>query len=172
MTLCALLNRAGEEAEREARRALLRCCASTAWADGMLRNRPFRDDAAVLRKADEVWATLTQSDYLQAFSGHPRIGADKPQLRERFASTATWSSGEQAAVAHASEAVLDRLKELNDAYEARFGYLFIVCATGKSAQEMLQLLEDRMSNDPDTELAIAAAEQAKITKIRLEKLGT
>ena len=99
-----------------------------------------------------------------------RIGADLDALRKKFASTATWASGEQSGVASADEETLRALQQGNIDYEARYGFIFIVCATGKSAGEMLAILQSRLNNDPETELRIAAAEQAKITRIRLEKL--
>jgi 2-oxo-4-hydroxy-4-carboxy-5-ureidoimidazoline decarboxylase len=108
---------------------------------------------------------------IEALAHHPRIGADLDELRKKYASTADWASGEQAGAASASEATLRALQAGNIAYEARFGHLFVVCATGKSASEMLALLEARLHNDAQTELRIAAAEQAKITRIRLEKLA-
>ena len=120
--------------------------------------------------ADTIWWDLGDGDWLEAFTHHPRIGADVAKLRERFAATASWSEGEQAAVGQASEEVLQALAEANVAYEARYGYLFIVCATGKSAAEMLAILQERMDNPPANELRIAAGEQAKITHLRLEKL--
>jgi 2-oxo-4-hydroxy-4-carboxy-5-ureidoimidazoline decarboxylase len=157
--------------EGEARAALARCCGASRWIEGMLARRPFGDDRALAAAADEVWSTMAREDILDAFSHHPRIGADLDKLRERFSSTKAWSSGEQEGVAAASEETLLALRDGNAAYEARYGHIFIVCATGKSADEMLSLLRARMNNAPSDELAIAAAEQAKITKIRLSKLG-
>ena len=126
--------------------------------------------AELFGMAERTWWRLAQSDWREAFTHHPRIGADVAKLRERFAATASWSEGEQAAVGQASEEVLQALAEANVAYEARYGYLFIVCATGKSAAEMLAILQERMDNPPANELRIAAGEQAKITHLRLEKL--
>lgn len=157
--------------EATARAALTRCCGAQRWVEGMLARRPFGDDEAVLRAADEVWATMEREDILEAFAHHPRIGANLDELRKRFASTSTWSSSEQAGVQAASEETLSALRDGNVAYEARFGHIFIVCATGKSAAEMLALLRERMPNDPAHELRVAAAEQAKITIIRLNKLS-
>jgi 2-oxo-4-hydroxy-4-carboxy-5-ureidoimidazoline decarboxylase len=157
--------------EATARAALTRCCGAQRWVEGMLARRPFGDDEAVLRAADEVWATMEREDILEAFAHHPRIGANLDELRKRFASTSTWSSSEQAGVQAASEETLSALRDGNVAYEARFGHIFIVCATGKSAAEMLALLRERMPNDPAHELRVAAAEQAKITRIRLNKLS-
>ena len=150
--------------------SLLRCCGSSMWAKKMCAAHPFAHEEEVYRQADELWGSLGKDDFLEAFSHHPQIGASKEALREKFQSTEVWSSSEQAGVAQANEAVLDRLLHGNKAYLERFGYIFIVCATGKTAKEMSELLEMRLPNDPDIELRIAAQEQAKITRIRLEKL--
>lgn len=157
-------------AERDAQAALTRCCGARRWVSGMLARRPFGGDDALLRAADEVWASMEEADVLEAFAHHPRIGASMDELKKRFATTSGWASGEQAGAQGASEEVLRALRDGNVAYEARFGFLFIVCATGKSAEEMLGLLRARIDNERDDELRIAAAEQAKITKIRLGKL--
>jgi allantoinase len=163
------LDRLNGLAPEEARAELLRCCGARRWADRMADRRPFASEADLLEAADAVWAGLDRSDRLEAFAAHPRIGG-LDALRARFASTAAWTEGEQAGVAGAPEATLRALAEGNRDYEARFGYLFIVCATGKTAVEMLGLLRSRLGNDPETELAIAAAEQAAITRVRLRKL--
>ena len=154
----------------DVRATLTRCCGATRWVDGMIQARPFADKATLHQVADTVWATMGRTDILEAFDHHPRIGADLDQLRAKFASTADLAGNEQSGVEDADEAVLRRLRDGNIAYEARFGHIFIVCATGKSAAEMLALLEARMDNSPDDELRIAAGEQAKITHLRLEKL--
>jgi 2-oxo-4-hydroxy-4-carboxy-5-ureidoimidazoline decarboxylase len=153
--------RAGEE--------LLRCCGSTRWVDGMLSRRPFLSKAMAFAASDAAWAATAEKDWLEAFSHHPRIGG-KDALRAKFAATQTWAQGEQAGAAAADEKTLDALAKGNADYEAKFGFIFIVCATGKSAAEMLALLNARLPNDRQKELLNAAAEQAKITKIRLEKL--
>jgi 2-oxo-4-hydroxy-4-carboxy-5-ureidoimidazoline decarboxylase len=153
----------------DARAALLRCCGSRRWADVLTARRPFASPDALFAAADEVWHGLGRDDWLEAFAAHPRIG-DVEALRKKFASTAAWCAGEQAGVAGATEEVLQALAEDNRRYEDRFGYFFIVCATGKSAEEMLHLLRERLPNDPAEELKVAAAEQAKITRLRLEKL--
>lgn len=139
------------------------------------RARNARDDgsyesAAALEQAAEVALDqLDRDDWLEAFSHHPRIG-DAASLRQRFgARSGAWSEGEQSAAAGADDAVLAALADANRRYEQRFGYVFIVCATGKSAEEMLALLEARLGNPAEQELAIAAAEQRKITRLRLEK---
>jgi len=119
--------------------------------------------------AGETWNKLTPGDWKEAFSHHPKIG-DIKSLRQKFASTAQWAEGEQSGVAQTSERVLRELAEGNNLYEAKFGYIFIVCATGKGAEEMLEMLNRRLSNYPEEEIRIAAEEQRKITRLRLEKL--
>jgi OHCU decarboxylase len=140
--------------------ALLACCGSRRWARAVAARRPFASREALLTAADEVWGALGPDDWLEAFAAHPRIG-------ERAAG---WSAGEQAAAAGAASTTVVRLAEANREYEARFGHIFIVCATGRGAEEMLGALEARMQNEPGAELRIAAAEQAKITRLRLDKL--
>lgn len=153
----------------EAARALERCCGASRWVARMLDSRPFVDVTHLHTRADEVWAQMGEVDILEAFSHHPRIG-DLQSLQKKFATTAQWASGEQGGVSGAAGDILEALAEGNRRYEEKFGYIFIVCATGKSAAEMLELLTLRLPHDPGQELAIAAAEQAKITHIRLEKL--
>jgi 2-oxo-4-hydroxy-4-carboxy-5-ureidoimidazoline decarboxylase len=155
--------------EAEARAAFLRCCGSRSWAARMAGRRPFPTEADLFVSAEEDWRGLTREDWLEAFAAHPRIG-DLDSLRQKFAATAAWPEGEQAGVRGAPEEVLRALAEGNGAYEARFGYLFIVCATGKTAEEMLALLRRRLANGPDEELLLAAAEQEQITRLRLQKL--
>ena len=157
--------------EVRAREALLRCCASPEWVDAMIAARPFGSEARLLQVADDVWWALPREAWFDAFAGHPRIGADVDALREKFAATQSWSSEEQAGVAQATQATLDALVAGNVAYEKRFGYIFIVCATGKTAAQMLSLLEARLDNHPEAELRVAAEEQRKITHIRLAKIG-
>lgn len=153
-----------------ARAVLTRCCGAARWVEGMLAQRPFASRSAMLAAGAEVWARLNQKDYLEAFAHHPEIGADLELLRNKFATTADWASAEQSGAANASEATLRALRDGNAAYRRHFGYSFIVCATGKSAQQMLDLLNARLDHSPEHELACAAAEQAKITHLRLEKL--
>jgi 2-oxo-4-hydroxy-4-carboxy-5-ureidoimidazoline decarboxylase len=155
--------------KEEAYAALLRCCGSTRWAEQMAARRPFASAKELFAAARATWQGLARQDWLEAFAAHPKIG-DLEALRGKFAATAAWSAAEQAGVAGAAEATLRALAEANRAYEARFGHLFLVCATGKSAEQMLALLQQRLSNGPDEELRIAAAEQEKITRLRLEKL--
>lgn len=135
----------------------------------MLAARPFANDEAVENVAHDIADVLIREDWLEAFAAHPRIG-DVATLRERFANTKDWSDGEQAGVELASEATIRELARLNDQYFEKFGYIFIVCATGKSADQILQLLRKRLPNDPTTELALSSAEQRQITILRLRKL--
>lgn len=146
------------------RTAFTRCCAASRWVDGMLARRPFADDAAVFAAADEIWRTLSPADWREAFAAHPRIG-------ERAAAGA-WSRREQAGMETASAEIARRLADGNRRYEERFGHVFLICATGRSAEEMLAALERRLTNDPATELQEAATEHAAITRLRLAKLVT
>ncbi len=147
--------------------ALLRCCGSMRWARRMAAARPFASFDAMMATADAVSVSLEAEDWLEAFRAHPRIGSAGGS-----AASETWSEQEQAGVRFADTAVRDRLAEANRHYEARFGYIFIVCATGRSAAGMLATLEQRLANDPDTELRTASEEQRKITRLRIEKLLT
>jgi 2-oxo-4-hydroxy-4-carboxy-5-ureidoimidazoline decarboxylase len=154
--------------EADARAFLSTCCGSTQWVDRMLRRRPFGSTEHLLAVARAEWFALTPDDWREAFRHHPKIG-DRASIGARFPRTAQLSGDEQRGVAGASDAVLDALAEGNRAYDVKFGYIFIVCATGKSADEMLGLLSQRLQNDAHTELLIAAGEQAKITELRLQR---
>ena len=155
----------------EASTQLTQCCAAEAWVARMIAVRPFSSLDHVVTAAGEHWVGLSEGDYLQAFDAHPKIG-DVNSLREKYADTKAMAGGEQSGVNSAGEDVIQRLSEGNTAYQDKFGFIFIVCATGKSAEEMLALLEARRPNSRDDELTNAAAEQAKITEIRLRKLLT
>jgi len=135
----------------------------------MMARRPFGSADALQTAARDVWAALTPDDWREAFRHHPRIG-DRASLRAKFAATRHLAEREQSGVDGAPDDVIDALAEANRAYEARFGYIFIVCATGKSASEMLAILRSRLQNDPATEIGIAAEEQAKITEIRIKSI--
>jgi 2-oxo-4-hydroxy-4-carboxy-5-ureidoimidazoline decarboxylase len=150
----------------EAQTMLRQCCGSTRWVDAMMARRPFGSQEALLAAAREVWFALSPADWQEAFADHPKIG-DREALRHRFADTRHLASREQAGVAGAAEDVLTALAEGNRAYEERFGYIFIVCATGLTADEMLARLRERLPNEPDTELRVAAEQQARITALRL-----
>ena len=152
--------------DADARALLTRACGSSRWVDRMMARRPFGSDARLLRTARIEWFGLTEPDWLEAFSHHPQIG-DRASLAARFPATHELSSREQSAVAFANAGVLDQFAKANQEYLDRFGFMFIVCATGKSAEEMLQLLRDRLGNDRATELRTAAEEQARITALRL-----
>ncbi|HVZ72951.1 MAG TPA: 2-oxo-4-hydroxy-4-carboxy-5-ureidoimidazoline decarboxylase [Polyangia bacterium] len=156
--------------EADARAALTRCCGAARWVTGMLARRPFSSTSVLHASADEVWAAMKRDDVLEAFAHHPRIGGSATAVAAPEAQA--WSSQEQARVADAGAETRAALVSANERYFARFGYIFIVCATGKSADEMLALLEARLPNDPERELDVAAAEQAKITHLRLEKLAS
>jgi len=144
-----------------AARALLRCCGSTTWAARVAASRPFHDLDRLLEAADAAWRSLDRGDWLEAFAAHPRIGQQP---------TSAWASQEQAGTAQAAAEVRDRLAAANREYEARFGYIFMVCAAGRSAVEMLAALEQRLAHDPQRELPIAAEEQRRIMRLRLAKL--
>lgn len=149
--------------------ALAICCGAAAWVATLNEQFPFASPAALYEAAERTWYRLTEADWREAFLHHPKIG-DVDALKEKFASTATWAAGEQGAVKQASLDTLEALAVGNAAYEYKFDYIFIVCATGKSATEMLALLQARLPNAPSQELKIAMGEQAKITRLRLEKL--
>jgi len=149
--------------------ALLSCCGSTAWARGMAARRPFATKEALLEAALAVEATLSRDDWLEAFRAHPRIGSAKDVAKQGDA-TRGWTSAEQAGMSTAEADVKAAIAEGNRAYEERFGHIYIVCATGKSAHELLHILQARLQSDSTTELGNAAQEQRKITRIRLEKL--
>lgn len=152
-----------------AQRAFLQCCGAVRWAQVMAGNRPYPSAEALYQAAKDAFTRLQEADWLQAFAQHPKIG-DLDSLREKYSTAARWSESEQAGVESASEAVLQELAAKNQAYLKKFGFIFIVCAAGKSAVEMLGRLDQRLGNDRQTELGIAADEQQKITFIRLEKL--
>ncbi len=130
---------------------------------------PADDLVELLEDAEEQWWKCNEDDWKEAFTHHPKIG-DADSLSKKFASTAQWASGEQSSVSLASKETIEALAEGNRLYEEKFGYIFIVCATGKSAEEMLGLLHARLPNTAAEEILIAADEQNKITKLRIEKM--
>lgn len=154
--------------DAEARRFLLTCCGSSAWVERMLARRPFGSEERLLTTARDEWLVLGPDDWREAFRHHPAIG-DRTALAARFPTTAHLSEGEQRGVETAAAETLAALADANRAYLDRFGYIFIVCASGKSADEMLTLLSERLQNPPDVELRVAAEEQAKITALRLRR---
>jgi OHCU decarboxylase len=145
------------------------CCGSREWVRRMLGRRPFGSADALLRSADEVWWALERADWLEAFAHHPRIG-ERDSAAPQDARARAWSAGEQLGVARADAGVRASLADGNREYERRFGHIYIVCASGRSAEEMLAFLRERLANDAATELRVAAGEQAKITRLRLLKL--
>jgi OHCU decarboxylase len=158
-------------AAAEAEGELLKCCGSHAWARQVAARRPFADESELMLAADEVWWSLGTDDWHEAFASHPKIG-ERKAVRTQGEQARAWSEQEQAGARDAEQATLDELAEANRTYEEKFGHIFIVCATGKTAAAMLALLHARLPNDPGVELHNAAAEQRKITRLRLEKLLT
>jgi 2-oxo-4-hydroxy-4-carboxy-5-ureidoimidazoline decarboxylase len=158
---------------------ILPCCGSRAWADGIVARRPLPDAAALLRMSDEVWRSLAESDWMEAFRSHPRIGescTSESQTCESQAPpiaasqrSAAWSEQEQESVADAGDSIKIALAEGNREYERRFKRTFIVCATGKSPADILKILRHRLENDGPAELREAAEQQRQITQIRLRK---
>jgi len=163
------LSRINELDVEEAAQTFLRCCGSESWAQEMAHGLPYASDSRLAQQAEAAWNKLAHQDWLEAFAAHPKIG-DVDSLRHKYSSTKNWAEGEQSGVGGASDAVLTDLAAFNQAYEEKFGYIFIVCATGKTAGEMLSLLQKRILNPPEEELKIAIEEQKKITHLRLEKL--
>ena len=155
----------------EAEKELLQCCGSLRWARQMSAARPFKDLEALLASANELWWSLDPNDWLEAFRSHPKIG-EKKAADPVSTQAHQWSGQEQSGVATASQETVNSLATLNRAYEDKFGFIFIICATGKTSGEMLSALRERLEHDPVDELPIAAAEQSKITVLRLKKLLT
>ncbi|HUP00019.1 MAG TPA: allantoicase [Gemmatimonadota bacterium] len=156
---------------REAEAELRRCCGAAVWAHAMAERRPFRDLPDALAACDEVWRTLSADDWLQAIGDHPRIGGSRGG-DDRFDATRRWSRGEQAGVARADIETRSSLAEAQAEYERRFGYIFLVCAAGKSGEEILGELRARLHNLHAAELRASAEELWRITRLRLEKLCT
>jgi OHCU decarboxylase len=154
-----------EQAEAD----LLKCCGSRKWSRQMVERRPFDDVNDLLANANSLWWSLDAADWLEAFSHHPKIGEKKAAAPQSSAAQA-WSAQEQAQATSAAPETLRTLEQANRDYERQFGYIFIVCATGKSSAEVLSLLQERMKNSPENELRVAAGQQAKITELRLLKL--
>jgi OHCU decarboxylase len=165
MTLDQLNTLPSADAEAE----FLKCCGSTHWAHAMIQARPFATLDDVLAEAERVWWSLNEADWLEAFRAHPKIGERKAATTQSDEAQ-KWSAQEQSGVAQASASTISELAERNREYEDRFGFIFIVCASGKSSEEMLAIINERIRNDAETELRAAAAEQSKITRLRLERL--
>jgi len=155
--------------ESSAAALLADCCGSSSWVSQMIAARPFRSVDSVLSAADRIWRSLSASDWLEAFAHHPRIG-ERSGAIPQGERAAAWSADEQAGVATARENVREALAAANERYERRFGYTYIVCATGKTPEEMLTLSRNRLRNAAAAEIQVAAEEQRKITRLRLQKL--
>lgn len=153
--------------ELQAERRLLACCGSRAWARGVAAARPYYTFDELLAASDRVWWHLTPDDWREAFSRHPRIGDSSASARN---TSEHWSEREQARARSGSAATLAELAEVNAEYEDRFGHVFLICATGRTADQILDIARERLDNDPETELRIAAQEQRLITHLRLRKL--
>jgi allantoicase len=154
---------------RQAAEALYDCCSSKKWVERVLARRPFADDSALLDSAEEAFASLGRKDWLTIFRSHPAIGAKKAAAKQT-ATARDWSAGEQALAQKGSAETLAVLGAANEAYEATFGHVFLICATGKSSEQILNSLQERLGHDAETEMRIAGDEQRKITRLRLEKL--
>ena len=163
------LKRLNQAAKEAAEADFSNCCGSQTWARKMTETRPFADIAELLKNAEQIWQSLDEQDWLEAFATHPKIGAKKAVLQQS-AQSAEWSNAEQSGTQTAADSVRDELEKANHLYEEKFGFIFIVCATGRSAEEMLEICRKRLNNDIDAEIRIAAKEQRKITEIRLKKL--
>ncbi len=147
---------------------LLTCCHSHRWAEQLAAARPFTTTAALHEASDRTWFSLEREDWLQAFSHHPRIG-ERVITQPKFAATATQAAREQSGMAAATPEQLAEFTSKNAEYESRFNHVFLICATGKSATHMLDLLRSRLANSPESELLAAAREQSAITRLRLER---
>lgn len=155
--------------QTDAEKAFLDCCGSAAWAEAMAASRPFKMLDDLFEAAEKKWFAMPPADWLEAFAAHPKIGSKKAAASQNKRA-AKWSESEQASMTDADEGVRDELAECNRLYEKRFGFIFIVCATGKGPEEMLAICKARLGNSIETELKLAAIEQCKITEIRLNKL--
>jgi len=153
----------------EAIRLIRKSCASRQWAKSLVDQRPFSDIQAMLKAAHSIWIELDESDYLEAFEAHPKIG-DVDSLSKKYAETKHLASGEQSLVSEANQTIIQELASANTDYSNKFGFIFIVFATGKSAKQMLDILKSRLNNSRDEEIQNAAEEQFKITQLRLNNL--
>lgn len=148
---------------------LTKCCGSSAWVQNMSSIFPVANEQVLYEQAERIWFECDEEDWKEAFRHHPKIG-DISSLKEKFANTSKWAEGEQAGITQTNDQVLEALADGNRLYEEKFGYIFIVCATGKSAVEMLSMLQSRLYSSAKDEIKIAMGEQNKITLIRLKKL--
>jgi 2-oxo-4-hydroxy-4-carboxy-5-ureidoimidazoline decarboxylase len=162
------LDKINGAAESEMEKDLMTCCHCKSWCRSLIAKRPFKSLEQFKSYASQLWFSLPEQDWLEAFSGHPKIG-DLESLKKKFQTTAHLAGSEQGQVSNASDSVIKQLSQLNAEYEKKFGFIFIVCATGKSAEEMLAILGNRLSRSRREELQEAAKQQDLITHLRLEK---
>ena len=148
---------------------LTACCGASRWVSTMVARRPFLDRGALFAEADEIWRTLDAKDWLEALAHHPRIGEQQSAVPQTETGLA-WSAGEQAGINSAGGSLRKELAAVNREYEQRFGYIYVVSAAGRTAEELLEVARRRLANEPAIELATAAEEQRKITRKRLDKL--
>ena len=151
---------------QDAEAPVLACCGSHAFAEKLVRARPYADIDSLLKNADDLWWSLGTSDWLEAFACHPRIGESAVNASHQFSA---WSTEEQSKAHSGDESILDEIARKNREYEARHGFLYIVCASGRSAEELLAILDRRLQNSTETELREAAEQQRQITHIRIRK---
>lgn len=164
------LNELNTASEQGAFSKLETCCVSNTWAKKLVESRPFKSEDDLIKKAASIWYNdCNVEDFKEAFTGHPKIG-DVNSLKAKFAHTADWAGKEQAKVADANTETIEALAQANQDYQDKFGYIFIVSASGKSAEEMLAIINSRLLHDSEDEMAVAMNEQHKITVIRLAKL--
>jgi 2-oxo-4-hydroxy-4-carboxy-5-ureidoimidazoline decarboxylase len=168
-SLQANLERLNSLPTSEAESELAKCCGSKRWAQKMIQARPFANWNELTTRAEQIWWSLDPIDWLEAFQSHPKIG-EKKATAATGVEAQKWSEDEQYGIRNSSQQTMDALAVMNREYEKKFDYIFIVCATGKSSKEMLEILRARLDNPPEDELRIAAAEQARITQLRLKKL--
>ena len=162
-----ILRRWNEASRAEAVREIMACCGATVWGETLAQRRPFVDETSLLAASDEVWLGLPPTDWLEGFHSHPRIGESSAK-EPLTAQSASWSRQEQSKVGSSDEEVKAALSAANRAYEEKFGHIFIVCATGKSAAEILAILRRRMQNDKGAEIREAAEEQRQIMRLRMK----
>ncbi|MGA8143541.1 MAG: allantoicase [Candidatus Acidiferrales bacterium] len=163
------LERVNQLTAERVSKALLDCCGSKAWVEQLVAQRPFANDAQLFDCAERIWKQLDRKEWLRAFRHHPPIGSTRPKSKQSETAR-QWSAGEQSAATKSAPETLAVLAAANQAYQATFGYVFLICAAGKSGDEILQSVQQRLSNDPETELHVAAEELRKIMRLRLEKL--
>jgi len=164
------LNQFNSLSEKEAQEHLEKCCVSKTWISKMAESRPFSTENEFIKKAASIWYNdCIHADFIEAFTGHPKIG-DVESLKDKFANTKNWANNEQSKIADANTSTIEALTIANSKYEEKFGYIFIISASGKSADEMLAIIQTRLSHSKEDEIFVAMNEQHKITVIRLAKL--